>query len=79
MKEKILNIIVENAGDELDWANEDKIVDKELIDSLDMVAIIGDISEEFDIEISVDDMTAENFNSLDAIEALVKRLSEEQN
>ncbi|MGN1382606.1 MAG: phosphopantetheine-binding protein [Eubacterium sp.] len=79
MREKILTIIVNNAGDQIDWDTEDKIADKELIDSLDMVAIIGDLSEEFDIEISVDDMTAENFNSVDAIEAMVKRLSEEQN
>lgn len=79
MEEKILEIIKNNAGDQTDWMKEDKIVDHELIDSLDMVAIIGDLAEEFDIEISVDDMTAENFNSVHAVAAMVNRLREEQN
>ncbi len=79
MEEKILAIIKENAGDHVDWMNEDKIVDKELIDSLDMVAIIGELSDEFDIEISADEMTPENFNSISAIVAMVSRLNEEQN
>jgi D-alanine--poly(phosphoribitol) ligase subunit 2 len=76
MEEKIINILNEDARDDIDWAAQTAIVDDELIDSLDMVAIIGDMNEEFDIEISVDEMTGENFNSVAAMCAMVKKLQE---
>ena len=78
MKEKILEIIRENAGSDTDWALQTTLIDDELIDSFDVVAIISDLSDEYDIEITVDDMIPENFNSVEAIENLVRRLQEEQ-
>ena len=78
MEEKILEIINENAGTDTDWADQTAMIDDELIDSFDVVAIISDLSDEFDVEITVDDMIPENFNSVDAIEQLIKRLQEEQ-
>lgn len=76
MEEKILAILRENAGEDIDWASQEAIVDDELIDSLDMVAIIGDLNDEFDVEITVDDMVPENFNSVSAIAAMIDHLSE---
>lgn len=78
MKEIILNIINENAGTDIDWASQEKLIDEELIDSFDVVAIISDLADEFDVEITVDDMIPENFNSVEAMEKLVRRLREEQ-
>ncbi len=78
MEEKILEIIRENAGTDTDWSVQTALIDDELIDSFDLVAIISDLSDEFDIEITVDEMIPENFNSVEAIENLIQRLQEEQ-
>ena len=73
-KIEILNDIKPN----VDYSNEKKLVDDEILDSFEVVAIIGELSEAFGIEITVDEMVPENFNSAEAMETLVKRLLEEQ-
>ena len=78
MEKEILRIVNENAGTDTDWMSQTALIDDELIDSFDVVAIISDLSDEFDVEITVDDMIPENFNSIGAMEALIKRLQEEQ-
>lgn len=77
MEEKIISILNEDVEGEQDWAAETAIVDDKLIDSLDMVAIISDLNEEFDVEISVDEMSPENFNSVAAIAEMIRHLQED--
>jgi D-alanine--poly(phosphoribitol) ligase subunit 2 len=77
MENEILEILNENAGSDIDWASKEAIMDDGLIDSLDLVAIVSDLDEKYDIEITVDDMTPENFNSVAAIEKMVARLMEQ--
>ena len=55
-------------------ADSDSLVDDELIDSLDLVSLVAEIMGEFGVKIAVDDITPENFNSLDAMLALIQRL-----
>ena len=55
-------------------ADSDSLVDDELIDSLDLVSLVAEIMDEFGVKIAVDDITPENFNSLDAMLALIRRL-----
>ena len=62
--------------DGIDYENEKNLIDDELLDSFDVVAIVGELDETFDIEITMDDMIPENFNSVDAICALVQKLQE---
>ncbi|MBM6990336.1 phosphopantetheine-binding protein [Mobilibacterium timonense] len=71
--------ILESVKDDLDYTKETALIDDELLDSFDVVAIIGSLSDEYDVTISVDDMTPENFNSAEAIAQMVDRLIEEQN
>lgn len=75
--DKILGIVKEIKSD-IDYEKEKKLIDDELLDSFDVVAIIGDLSDEFGISISVDEMIPENFNSIEAIHEMVLRLEEEQ-
>lgn len=49
------------------------LVDEGLIDSLDMVALVSELMESFEIELSVEDLLPENFNSLEAIYELIER------
>ena len=52
---------------------------KELVDSgeLDIVSLVGELCDEYDIEIGADEIVPENFNSVEAIWALVQRLQED--
>ena len=42
------------------------------VDSLDIVAVVTELMEAFDVELGVDDLTPENFNSVEAIEELIE-------
>ncbi len=76
MREKILEILTEVRPD-IDFENETELVSGNILESFDIVQIVAELDDEFDIEISPKDLTAENFNSLDALEELIERLSGE--
>lgn len=62
---------------EVDYETETGLIDKRIFDSFDVVSLVGELMDEFDIEIGADAMVPENFNSAAAIYALVSRLSED--
>ncbi|MBQ7115646.1 MAG: acyl carrier protein [Clostridia bacterium] len=74
--EKLLEIL-KSVRDDIDFENEDKLIDNEILDSFDIVSIVGELCDAYDITITVDDMEPENFNSAKAILALVERLIDE--
>lgn len=74
--EKILEIL-KSIRDDVDFENEDKLIDDNILDSFDIVSIVGELCDEYDITITVDEMEPENFNSAEAIHALVERLVDE--
>ena len=47
------------------------------LDSLDVVSLVSEIDDAFDVEISVVDLRPENFNSVEAMMALSERLQDE--
>ncbi len=74
--EKIIEIL-ESIRSDVDFANEEKLIDDGILDSFDIVAVVGELCDEYDITITVDDMDPENFNSVKAIKDLVDRLMDE--
>ena len=64
--------ILENICPGIDVRSE-ALVDDGLIDSFDIVALVGEIMDEFGVELNVDDIIPENFNSADAIMSLIER------
>ena len=53
------------------------MVDDKILDSFDLVTIVTEMGEEFDVEITAKDFVAENFNSVDSLAAMIARLMEE--
>lgn len=76
MKEKIKEILMDICP-EVDYEKETKLISDGILASFDIVSIVAELGDEFDITIGPKDLIAENFNSLDAITALVKRLAGE--
>lgn len=73
MREEILEILADIRPD-VDFEESKALIDDGDLESLDVVALIGELNDTFDIDISVEDIDPVNFNSLDAIVALVDKL-----
>ncbi len=71
--EELLEILNEINSD-IDYVNEKSLIDDGIMDSLDVVALVSELNDHYDIEIGLDDLVPENFNSAEAILALIERL-----
>ena len=76
MKEQIIEIL-EQIKSGIDYEKAESLIDDKLLDSFDIISLIGELTETFDVEIGVDDMLPENFNSVDAMCSLINRLQDE--
>ena len=75
--EELLNVL-KRALPKVDWETDMALVDDGVIDSVDVVSVISEITDEYDIEIPSEEMEPENFNSVKAIYEMIQRLKEEQ-
>ena len=74
--EALLNILSE-IHPEVDFETEEHLIDNKILDSFDIVTIVAEIDAEYDVQIPTVELTPENFNSAQALYALVERLMEE--
>lgn len=75
MREKVMEILGEIRPD-VDFGESTTLLDDGDLESLDVVALVGELNDEFDIKITVKHITADNFNSVDAIIQLIEMLQE---
>ncbi len=66
--------IMSGIRDDIDFTKETKLIDDELLDSFDIISIVSEVNEQFGVEINVDDLLPENFNSAEALYALIKKM-----
>ncbi len=73
MRDELLKLLSEEYP-EIDFEASEELVDDGILDSLAIVGVISTITMEYGITIPYEDIIPENFNSLDAMAALVSRL-----
>ncbi|MCD8045267.1 MAG: acyl carrier protein [Clostridiales bacterium] len=69
--------ILQGLHPEVDFETCTTLVDDKIIDSFDIVSIISEISEEYDVVIPAEEIVEKNFNSAQALYALICRLEDE--
>jgi len=69
--------ILEAIRPDVDFEIEDSLIDDGILDSFDIISIVGEINDAFGIEIDVADLIPENFNSAEAMLELIKKLKED--
>jgi acyl carrier protein len=69
--EKLIDILTDLRPD-IDFSSADNLLEGGILDSLDIVVLVGEISDEFNVKISVEDLLPENFKSAQSIMALIK-------
>lgn len=58
----------------VNFENEDALVDDGILESLDIITIIAEIADKYDVIIPSDEITSDNFNSAEALYELVEDL-----
>lgn len=73
--EELLDILKEVNSD-VDFENCETLIDDGILDSFDIVSIVGELNDAFDIEITPVDIIPSNFNSAKAMWNMVLRLQD---
>lgn len=74
--EELLELL-KNIKPQVNFEGNAHLIDNEELDSFDIVSIVAAIDEEFDVQIGAGDIVPENFNSVEAMYALIQKLEEE--
>ena len=76
MKEQIIEIL-EDIQPEADYETCQTLIDDHILTSLDVLSLVAELEDEFDVTIPTVEIIPSNFNSVVAIAAMVERLQEE--
>ena len=74
--EALLNILNE-LHPEVDFETETCLIDNKVLDSFDIVTIVAEVDAEYDVQIPAVELTPDNFNSAQALYALIEKLLDE--
>lgn len=73
MKEKVMEILMDLRPD-VDFENETKLIADGVLESFDIMSLVAELEEEFEVKIKPKDLVAENFNSVDAMVSMLQKL-----
>lgn len=74
--DKIMQILEELRPD-VDFTLQQDLIDGGVLDSFDIVSLVSELCDAFEVDIDVNDLLPENFNTPAAMLALVERLQNE--
>ncbi|MDO4332431.1 MAG: acyl carrier protein [Eubacteriales bacterium] len=72
-----LKAILSEIRPDIDFDEEKHLIDDGILDSFDIISIVGEVNTAFDVEINVEDLLPENFNSMQAMYDLICKLQDE--
>lgn len=72
MRDEVIEIL-EMICPDIDVNDEDMNLPEDL-DSMDIIASIAELEDKFDIEITMEEKTEENFENIDTLVAMIERL-----
>ena len=72
-----LKKILQEIRPDIDFEAEKALIDDGLLDSFDIISIVGEVNTAFDVDINVEYLLPENFNSMEAMYELICRLQDE--
>lgn len=75
--EELLRILTSLHPD-VNFETQEKLIQDTILDSFDIVTLVTEITEAFDVMIKARDITPDNFNSAKALYALIQKLEEEE-
>jgi len=73
IESKITKILMDQ-DDSINYAEEKHLIDNRILDSFAIISLVSELEEEFDIRITAVEMVPENFNSVEAMAAMVQKL-----
>ena len=68
--------ILRDLRPDIDFETETALIDDGILGSFEITALVNEIMDEFDVEISMADLEPENFNSAEAIYEFIQSLKE---
>ena len=71
--EKLLELL-KGIRPDIDFENEDALIDDGVLDSFDVVSIISELDDEFGVQVKISELDPENFNSVESIWEMVQKL-----
>ena len=71
--EKLLKIL-KGIRPDVDFETCDTLIDDGILDSFDVVSIISELDDVFGVQVKINELDPENFNSVESIWNLVQKL-----
>ncbi len=68
--------ILKGARPDVDFENEEALIDDGILVSFDIIYIVNAINEAFDVEVNVAQLKPENFNSAKAMWDMIQKMQE---
>ena len=68
--EKVLEIL-KGIRPDIDFEKETKLIDDKILDSFDIISIVSEFNDQFNIAIDVEDLEPDNFNTVSAMLKLI--------
>ncbi|MBP3891990.1 MAG: acyl carrier protein [Solobacterium sp.] len=68
--EKVLEIL-KGIRPDIDFEKETKLIDDKILDSFDIISIVSEFNDQFNIAIDVEDLEPDNFNTVSAMWKLI--------
>ena len=70
--------ILKDIHPDVDYETATNLVDGKILDSFDIISLVSEIADRFDVVVSAEYMIPENFNSAKALWELIEKLQDEE-